>query len=126
VRVLWAEKDENSPESDAFRGPGDMEVAEVRSPPDTSLARAGQAWLRPCLLRRLYATVSSAEPGLVTCVSGSSAVAVEPAATGGSRDFGWIVSFAKPKSRIFVCPRFVTKIFAGSMSRCTMSRAVKN
>ena len=24
----------------------DMEVAEVRSPPDTSLARAGQAWLR--------------------------------------------------------------------------------
>src|SRR2546429_7299625 len=26
----------------------------------------------------------------------------------------------KPKSRIFACPRLVTKMFAGLMSRCTM------
>ena len=30
------------------------------------------------------------------------------------------VTFANPKSRIFACPRFVTKMFAGLMSRWMM------
>src|SRR5205814_10442870 len=30
------------------------------------------------------------------------------------------LTFARPKSRILACPRSVTKIFAGLMSRCTM------
>jgi hypothetical protein len=30
------------------------------------------------------------------------------------------VTFARPKSRILACPRLVTKIFAGLMSRWTM------
>src|ERR1700691_1015245 len=33
---------------------------------------------------------------------------------------GFSVTFARPKSRIFACPRFVTKMFAGLMSRWTM------
>ena len=32
-------------------------------------------------------------------------------------------TFAKPKSRILACPRLVTKMFAGLMSRCTMPSA---
>src|ERR1035437_5343584 len=33
------------------------------------------------------------------------------------------VIFASPKSRILACPRLVTKMFAGLMSRCTMPLA---
>ena len=33
------------------------------------------------------------------------------------------VTFASPKSRILACPRLVTKMFAGLMSRWTMPSA---
>ena len=59
-------------------------------------------------------------PGLVSCASGTFVVAADTAASVCGTDFGPAVSFAKPKSRIFACPRLVTKMFAGLISRCTM------
>src|SRR5437016_4412047 len=66
----------------------------------------------------MYAIVPTVLPGLV---SNSSNVAVGiaerliPSAT--------VVSFARPNSRIFARPRFVTKMFAGLMSRWTSQSA---
>jgi hypothetical protein len=51
--------------------------------------------------------VPSALPGLVRCSSDSMVAALIAMLSGLS------VTFASPKSRIFACPRFVTKIFAG-------------
>src|SRR5438128_5770203 len=63
----------------------------------------------------MYATVPTAAPGLVRYSSATPAVtsAIAPGSTPGLRN----VSFASPKSRIFACPRLVTKMFAGLMSR---------
>src|SRR5271156_129092 len=67
--------------------------------------------------------VPSVEPGLVRCCSSTAvmvfaaraladATALEEPAMGSI--------FASPKSRILACPRWVTKIFAGLMSRWTI------
>ena len=54
--------------------------------------------------------------------SGQEARALEMAPSVAAGDRGMLVgdSFAKPKSRIFACPRLVTKMFAGLMSRWTI------
>ena len=59
--------------------------------------------------------VPTALPGLVNS-SLTLAVGIAESLTPSAAE----VSFAKPKSRIFARPRFVTKIFAGLMSRWTM------
>jgi len=58
--------------------------------------------------------VPSVEPGLVR-FSSEPMVGAFMATLSGFR-----VTFASPKSRIFACPRFVTKMFAGLMSRWTI------
>ena len=63
----------------------------------------------------MYAMVPNATPGLV---SNASVVTVGIDDTPTPAPPGHC--FASPKSRIFACPRFVTKIFAGLISRCTI------
>jgi hypothetical protein len=62
----------------------------------------------------MYATVPTAEPGLVRRSSEESAVAA--VISGGSITF-LLATLASPKSRIFTCPLFERKMFAGFMSR---------
>ena len=68
----------------------------------------------------MYATVPIAVPGLVRCFS-SISVGRFVFPVGGGLESG--ACFASPKSRSFAWPRFVTKMFAGLMSRWTMPRA---
>src|SRR5947209_14124373 len=67
----------------------------------------------------MYDTVPSAVPGVVRS-SRSPIVSICETAP-AALVFGRKASIlAKPKSRIFTCPRGVTNIFAGLISRCTM------
>ena len=66
----------------------------------------------------IYATVPRAEPGLVICSLESSNVASSDAVSPVAPTP--LATFASPKSKIFACPRVVTKMFAGLMSRCTI------
>ena len=63
----------------------------------------------------MYATVPTAAPGLVKC---SSLTVAAVAALAGS-NLGCI-TLASPKSSTLACPRLVTKMFAGLMSRWTI------
>src|SRR5262249_43909880 len=57
-------------------------------------------------------------PGVVSCFSN---VTVDDAVAPAPRtSLRMGITFANPKSKILACPRAVTKIFAGLMSRCTM------
>ena len=68
----------------------------------------------------MYATVPTAVPGLVrNCRSGPAVAAVIPSAAVSGEAF----TLASPKSRTLACPRLVTKMFAGLMSRCTIPSA---
>src|ERR1700746_3148583 len=62
--------------------------------------------------------VPSVEPGLVRFSSDSMVGAFRATLS------GWSETFASPKSRIFACPLFVTKMFAGLMSRWMISLRV--
>ena len=57
------------------------------------------------------------EPGLVRCCSSMVRVTWSDAAVPEEIASA---TFASPKSSILACPRSVTKILAGLMSRCTM------
>ena len=59
-----------------------------------------------------------ATPGLVRCSGSIDAVALAAAAAPSVALLG--ASFARPKSRILACPRWLTKMFAGLVSRWTM------
>ena len=65
----------------------------------------------------MYATVPIEVPGLVSCAVSTPTVSMELPLRLATFGFA---TLANPKSRIFTCPRFVTKMFAGLMSRCTM------
>jgi hypothetical protein len=67
----------------------------------------------------MYAVVPSAVPGLVRSAS-DGPTAVGSCDTPVSPIFTLWSTFASPKSRILACPRSVTKMFAGLMSRCTI------
>ncbi len=84
--------------------------------------RASNSLARTCS-GDIYATVPSVAPGLVRCCTSAVSVCVSAAAF-------WLAeladgaTLASPKSRILACPRLVTKMFAGLMSRWTMPLAV--
>jgi hypothetical protein len=61
----------------------------------------------------MYATVPSVLPGLVRYPGSTSYVA---SVSDSEIPFARL-TLANPKSKIFACPRFVTKIFPGLMSR---------
>jgi hypothetical protein len=63
----------------------------------------------------MYAMVPSVEPGLVRCCSSITAVIVFAEVTWLEELAG--ATFANPKSRILACPRLVTNMLAGLMSR---------
>ena len=61
----------------------------------------------------MYATVPSIAPGLIRCCGSGLGIAVKESALALPLNF----AFASPKSRILACPRSVTKMLAGLMSR---------
>ena len=61
----------------------------------------------------MYDTVPKVDPGLVRCSLTDIVFAEAMRLAEGC----CASTFANPKSRIFACPRFVTKMFAGLMSR---------
>jgi hypothetical protein len=62
----------------------------------------------------MYAIVPTAVPGLVRCAS---LITVGAAPSDAEEECSSGATLASPKSRIFACPRLVTKMFAGLMSR---------
>jgi hypothetical protein len=81
--------------------------------------RASTSFARACS-GDIYATVPSVEPGLVRCCSSvvpvfAEAIWLEEMAAGAT--------LASPKSNILACPRLVTKMLAGLMSRWMMPTA---
>ena len=77
--------------------------------------RASNSLARTCS-GDIYATVPSVVPGLVRCCTSLVNVCV-------SGELGEGLTLASPKSRILACPRWVTKMFAGLMSRWTIPLA---
>ena len=65
----------------------------------------------------MYATVPNAEPGEVWCSALTPSVAPAVTQAGSKILLRWPVTLANPKSRIFVCLRSVTNMFAGLISR---------
>src|SRR6266567_6898631 len=113
-RIAWKMSAEVSPR----KGIVPVAISYSTAPKEKRSVRASSPFPFACS-GDMYAIVPSAAPGLVRCSSLIAvACAVTPAASTILLATG--VTLANPKSRILAWPRFVTKMFAGFMSRWTM------
>jgi len=106
-----------TPELSPRKGNIPVAISYKTTPNENTSVRASKSLARTCS-GDMYTIVPSAKPGLVRWDSTSMVVAFASALAPCFTE-----SLANPKSRIFACPRLVTKMLAGLMSRWTIPSA---